>query len=187
MSEDGYTLAEMLAALAMIALAIGGLTQGVHVLGRAQASANRAVETDRNARSTQIGLERLFDGQGPFTSDSQGGLSGSPTKLSFACAGAGTCQASLSQTDRRTWLSVSRPGVQLNMPLPGNAESARFTYGGPLGPNATWPPTATRRQSLQWVALSSGEDPLATVRLWSEEPRRCVFDVISQDCRSAPS
>ena len=51
MNDDGYTLAEMLAALVTIALATGGLIEGTRVIGMWQGQAARAVGDGRSLRA----------------------------------------------------------------------------------------------------------------------------------------
>jgi type II secretory pathway pseudopilin PulG len=63
-SEAGYTLVETLAALMMIGLAIGGLIEASHVLGRMQAGAGRSLAETARLRGAGEAMRRLFEGQG---------------------------------------------------------------------------------------------------------------------------
>jgi len=69
MNDHGYTLAEMLAALLIIGLAMAGLTQAVRVLGLLQSSATRAAGEQRALRRVEVDFVGLLDGHGPFRSD----------------------------------------------------------------------------------------------------------------------
>ena len=188
MTKEGYTLVEMLAALLMIALAIGGLLQGTRVIGRIQDSATRALGAAREQRTAQEGLDRLLAGQGPFFSGDVQGFTGSLTQFSFACGRAATCAARLTPQNGLTRLDVIRDGLaQFSASLPGGGP-AGFTYVGERTIGETWPPITTPSERLTRIALTlqriDGVTPLASVRLWLEQRRDCHFDVIAQACRS---
>jgi type II secretory pathway component PulJ len=54
--QQGYTATEALAALAILGLAVGGLTAGLHVLGREQSAAGSAL---KHAASLRSGTQQL--------------------------------------------------------------------------------------------------------------------------------
>lgn len=187
MSEDGYTLAETLAALVMIGLAVGGLTAGVRVIARGQAMTAKHIARGRDLEAVQATLASLLVGQGPFESVDQHGLQGRADQFSFDCAAARSCGASLSSEPEGERLTIrGRDGLSA-LRLTG-VRAARFTYAGQRQISANWPPGGTEPDRLASVIvladLGRGETPLANVRLWREQPPDCAFDPISQTCRA---
>jgi prepilin-type N-terminal cleavage/methylation domain-containing protein len=188
MNKDGYTLVEMLAALIMISLAIGGLLQGMRVIGRIQDSAGRSVMATREQRTAQEGLDRLVASQGPFFSDDLQGFTGSLTQFSFDCGRNVTCGARLTPQNGLTRLDIVRDGVtRFSATLPRGGP-AGFTYVGERTTGSAWPPLTTRSERLNKVMLTlqrlDGLVPVASVRLWLEQKRTCQFDAIAQACRN---
>jgi Tfp pilus assembly protein PilV len=187
-SEAGYTLAETLAALVMIGLAVGGLTEGVRALTRSQAATARVMSADRGLRGTETGLTRLLDGQGPFTTTAPNGFSGSATRFTFACGAAATCGAALVQAAGGAQLSLTTADGSTRTALLPGVRGARFAYADALGSEGGWPVSDPQPRTLRTIALMQatlgGETPVATVRLWVEQPTDCAFDPVSQDCRA---
>jgi hypothetical protein len=190
MKDDGYTLAEMLIAFVMIGLAVGGLTQGTRLIGLMQASAATAVQQARSLRLAHEGMDRLLQGQGPFSTRdrSAGAFNGSSTGFSFDCAKISRCGASLRTDDHGALLSISGPtGQATTMALPGII-SARFLYGGDSLVGPVWPLATDKPQSLKWITLvrdrAGDPTPVMSVRLWVDEVPTCQFDTITRDCRN---
>lgn len=192
MSRDGYTLVEMLAALAIIALAIGGLLGAVRAIGGLQSTTAASLATAEGGLRAQADLDRLLAGEGPFFSNGDGKLSGSPMGFTFECAGVTGCSAELASARSSTSL-VTRRGdsdAQMQLALHG-VDAPQFTYVGQLTAGPAWPPPEPGpRQRLVRIVLAgataTGKTPLASVRLWREEGRACSFDVVAQACRSKP-
>ena len=184
MNQDGYTLAETLAALLMIGLAIGGLAAGVRVIGLDQTAAARHVTDGRSLYGAERALSRLFEGQGPFLSSDAAGLRADDRHFSFSCAAASPCSASLGDDGRGESLSVTGPHGADVVRLPG-ATSARFAYVGSRTLGAAWPPQTQDPETLQSVVILAGasQAPIVTARLWRQQPVSCAFDPISQNCR----
>ena len=59
-AEAGYTLADMLAALVVVGLAIGGLGQGVHVISRQQAATTAAIDRSADGAAVRDALARFL-------------------------------------------------------------------------------------------------------------------------------
>jgi len=185
MSEDGYTLAEMLAALLMIGLAMAGLTQAVRVLGLFQSSAARLEGQQRAIRVAELNLANLMDGQGPFRS-TEATFSGGPTSFQFDCGRPKPCGARLQPNAGGARIVTSNDhGDEKVALLPEGAEG-HFTYVGDKAALSSWPP-AGERETLKAINLmqGSGQGPLVTTRLWVEQGADCAFDAIAQDCREA--
>ena len=188
MSDDGYTLAEMLAALVIIGLAVEGLAECVRALRLTQAGAARTVAETQTLGRARRGLVRVLDGQGPFKSGDRAGLKGGATGFDFECKGGGRCGVQL---------MASRNGMALVMegengwrdvePLPGVGQ-ARLVYVTPQGRLDVWPVDGPAR-TLTSVSLEAqshaGPYPLMAARVWSEQVRDCAFDPIIDDCRAA--
>lgn len=189
MSQDGYTLAEALAALLIVGLAIGGLTQGVYVLGRLQAANGRATADARAVRAADRALVALLAEQGPFTSKDPERFTGDRRAFHFECGGAVPCGARLVGQARGARLAITgAEGRVSEFSLP-NVPDPWFVYVDAVGRSDAWPPAGPHR-TLSAVSLVSGpagqETPLANARLWIEQAPDCQFDSISQDCRELP-
>jgi prepilin-type N-terminal cleavage/methylation domain-containing protein len=183
MSADGYTLTEMLAALAILGLAFGGLTEGARVIGATQARTLTLARRAEAGRGAQAALERTLEGQGPFVSDGRGGFNGAPTAFSFDCQ-AGRCGAQILPGEGHDWLIVREGSRQSRSALP--ASGGAFAFVDAFGRSPVWPANPPRPTRLTSVLVEGPQDArvLAAAHLWTEEPRDCVFDAIAQGCRS---
>ncbi|HLZ77172.1 prepilin-type N-terminal cleavage/methylation domain-containing protein [Phenylobacterium sp.] len=188
MNDDGYTLVETLVALAILALAVGGVTSGLSVFERQQQRVARQVSDTQALRSVQASLERLLATQGPDRSDQPTQLAGSETSLQFNCGGGQPCQAQLiaPAAPASLALQLSDNGQVRQLAL-NTTGPAHFSYESELGVSTTWPPPGNVRQHLRTIAIIRDGDgapaSLVRARLWQEEPVTCVFDVVSGDCR----
>ena len=185
MSEDGYTLVEMLAALAILGLALAGMAESVHALMLVQTSSARSISDRAATDRVRRGLVHLVAGQGPFRSKDVSGLSGDRTALGFDCGDGAKCGARLSASGPGARLDLWGPGgwrdaVRLHVP-----GGARFAYGDADGFSEGWPPATTRTRRLTAIAVVSvtGGEPIALVRLWRDQGLDCQFDPILEDCR----
>ena len=194
MSQDGYTLAETLAALVIIGLAIGGLTEGVRTLGQIQTLTGRAMADGRVLRAAHEGLSRLLDGEGPFTTGDPKGVTGAAGRFSFDCGASAACGAALAPTTGGEQLSLTGPSGTARTLILRGVSAARFSYEGSLSVDPVWPPApaadgSARPQTLRAVTVlgvgSAGEAPVTRARVWAEQPSACAFDIIGQVCRKA--
>jgi prepilin-type N-terminal cleavage/methylation domain-containing protein len=186
-SEAGYTLTETLAALAVIGLAIGGLSLGMQVVGAQQAALGGVVLTAQSARAAETWLERRLADAAPFRAHEPERLSGDAEGFRFDCARAQPCAAGIVDDDRGRRLRLfAGEGEPLTFRLADDA-ATRFVYRGAGDLLAAWPPTGGARQALSSVALLQGEGPAQRVvfetRIRIEQPLDCQFDAILQDCR----
>jgi prepilin-type N-terminal cleavage/methylation domain-containing protein len=187
MSDDGYTLAEMLAALTILGLAMGGLGLVVNLIARQQLTANRVQARLVDERATDRALTRLL------VQAEAKGIRGDGQSLSFIC-GEATCGASLQVDGRRTLLILqdrSGPGRRLRL----RRQDLRFSYVDGLGAVGAWPRAAglmasppgtnAKDRTLRAVLLTApgAGAPVAVGRVWSREPRDCQFDAIIGACR----
>ena len=188
MSDEGYTLAEMLAALTILGLALGGLGLVASLIARQQLTANRIQMRLVDDRAADVALAQwLAEG------DAQT-IHGNGVDLSLAC-GEATCSARLHADDRRTVLVLQgRSGQTRRLRL--RQQDVRFGYVDGRGLVATWPrsdpsttsksPGYAERNVLGAVVLSERgvATPLAVARAWTREPRDCQFDAIIGACRA---
>lgn len=182
MSDDGYTLAEALAALAILGLAIGGLGVVVSLIARQQLAAVRLHDRLADARAADRALDRLTAGADP------GDLTGDADDLSFAC-GQIRCAATLRPAGRRTLLILrDRTGGERRLRL--RDQGLGFRYVGPRSAVEAWPEAAGRDEAAaeppRAIVLRAQEGrALAVTRLWRREPRDCQFDAVVGACRTA--
>ncbi|MFZ3004790.1 MAG: prepilin-type N-terminal cleavage/methylation domain-containing protein [Phenylobacterium sp.] len=185
MSDAGYTLTETLTALAIVGMAVGGLSTGIAMVGKAQAAVTSTVSGIQAVQSAEMGIQRLFDGHGPFRSHEPQQLSGDGRGMAFACGQQAVCKIEIDDAEAQLKLQIDVSGRSRSLAL-RQAGPAKFVYQGSLGPSSTWPPVGVERQVLRSVALVRGDNdptPLIEAQVWREQPLTCAFDVVLQDCR----
>lgn len=184
MNEDGYTLAEVLAAMLILGLAMGGLVEGSRIIGRMQTPIVVARRDNQILRRAEASVSRLLKlrpgGDQSLTGDAQG--------LGFKCV-MGTCGLTLANNGRNLTLSVRRGEVAQTFPLP-HAGKISLVYLARDGRFDHWPQPDSKRvlDGVMIVETSAqGELPLVVARSWIEQPKTCEFDMIARGCRtSAP-
>jgi hypothetical protein len=188
MNNAGYTAAEALAALAILGLAIGGLTSGMEVIGRAQSATTSTLSHANAIRTARRSLGQLLARGGPFRSDRPEDFHGASDGFDFSC-GAVRCSAHI---DGAQILIANADGTTSVVTLPANAK-LQLVYSGSFGVSDVWPPPMAPPPAPQWQALQSvtiadartGQaSPVAVVHLWAQQAANCDFDAIIQDCRS---
>lgn len=187
MTDAGYTLTETLAAMAVISLAVGGLSLGAQVIGGAQLRTAQVVSQLQSLRDAQERLETLMGRGAPFVVQRPEDLSGDASGFRFTCAAAAPCEARLAASDTTTTLTISRgdPAAKpMAVSFPG---AARFVYRNADAASDAWPPSGPTRQALRSVSLVTsdpkGEAAILVAKVWSVQLARCGFDPITQDCR----
>lgn len=186
MNEAGYTLTETLAAMAVIGLAMGGLSLGMQVIGRLQLQASQGVVKDHEIRASQNLVDNLLLAGAPFRSHEADRFVGTGEGFRFACGAPDPCEVSLRRDGSGEQLRIqSQSGDPMEVGI--GAGEARFVYQGSAGVSDIWPPQAPERQSLKAISLirtsSSGEAILLSARLWLEQPAPCAYDTVLRDCR----
>lgn len=183
MSDDGYTLAEMLAALAILGMAVGGLGLVTSLIARQQLAAHRISIRLAEERAADRALGLWLADQDPAS------LSGDDRRLSATC-GPATCTARLEADKQRTVLVLQgRSGAARRLRL--RQPRLRFEYSDGLGQVAVWPRSGgdeggAKALAPQAIMLAAANDaPLAVARVWPREPRDCQFDAIAGACRVA--
>lgn len=182
MNDDGYTLAEALAAMLILGLAMGGLIEGARVMGRMQTPivASRADDQAlRRAEAAFAGLVKLRVG-GDQT------LAGNAQGFTFDCAAA-ACGLSLARKGGQMTLILRRGEVAQSFPLP-QAGNISLVYLARDGRFDHWPQPGSSRalDGMMIVGTSAqGEVPLVIARSWIEHPKTCEFDMIAKGCRTS--
>jgi len=190
MSQDGYTLAEAMAALVMIGLAIGGLGQATYLIGRLNTAASAEVAVDRRLGGAQRALDGLLAQAGPFRRKDAEGFKGGAASFVFPCEQARLCGAELVAGRDQTLLVVQRGGrATASRPL-GRLRAPRFAYRDGAGLHEVWPTGDVAREggvTLEAVVLVEGRRdaprPLAVSQVWAQQAAACQFDSISGECR----
>ena len=181
MTDEGYTLAETLAALTILGLALGGIGLVVSLIGRQQLAATRAHSTVMASRAANDALESLTGNQGPFTSGGRQTFTGQPRQLSFPCADR-PCWARLEPIGKDQRLIVMGPdGVVTSTRL--RQASAQFSYTDALGATDHWPRIHGGALRAIGIRRDNSSAPLAVARIWRQEPRDCQFDGVNKACR----
>ena len=176
MSRDaGYTLVEMLAALAVISMAFGGLAAGSHILLRQQRGASSDVATSEGFALAQRDLEAALGKV--KTSDVR---FADARRIEIACWVGESCEA-------RTLASgevVSSERVSAGQVAITAAPGYRFAFWTATGRTPIW--SAESKDKLAGVTLTSERPratPIAVVRLREEQAFRCEYDVVIVSCR----
>lgn len=163
MSEGGYTLVEMLAALAILGLSITATVAAVSMVGKLQGRAASTAASSEQSGALSSALETSFRGRGPFASAGAVPLGGTATAIDFAC---GLTRCSLRYTGgARPRLEVMGPGERRRLSAPGGLA---FRYLGSRTSGDHWPPdNPTDWQRLDAIELvDRGARPVAITRLW---------------------
>jgi len=190
-SQNGYTLAETMAALVMIGLAIGGLGQATFLIGRLNRAAGADIAAGQRLGAAQRALDGLLSHAGPFHPDDDAGFSGQARSLAFPCGDGGICGAELAPGRDQTALIVRRKGRAVAARPLGAVPNIRFVYRDAAGAHDTWPAGESlvdgAKLTLETVSVVSGRgdpgEPLAVSRLWARQAAACQFDAIAGDCR----
>ena len=187
MSQAGYTLVEMLAALAIVGLAMTGAAESAHALKVLQDGAVSDLGRDAGLVQARRALERLVAGEGPFRENDPARFVGDARKLRFECGASEPCTGELLATRDEIWLKIrDRHGWSGQVLLPG-LQNARFLYADVDGTGRVWPTGIQGRADLTEVILATdlaqGTKPVAVARLWNQQQVRCDYDPIIVDCR----
>jgi prepilin-type N-terminal cleavage/methylation domain-containing protein len=177
MTEDGYTLVEMLVAMLIIGLAIGGVTESTRVLALIQNRATRMSDAATSTHAAEESLAALFARQGPFRSDVPTSLVGQPRRLTFPCQGR-ICGAALRDVADGSALDLNLSGARVRHVMLTGLRALTFNYVDAKSTGQAWPPAnPSDWRLLRAVSISSNAAgdpiPLAMARLWIEQPAAC--------------
>lgn len=180
MKEDGYTLAEVLAAMLILGLAIGGLVEGSRVIGRMQTPTVSSRRENLLLRRAEFGLESLLK----LRAGNDQSLAGDSRGFQFAC-GPRQCSLGVTSTGDKYALAVRRGEIAQTFSLP-SASKISLVYLARDGRFDRWPQPDSKRilEGIMIVETSArGQLPLVVARSWIEHPKTCEFDMIAKGCR----
>jgi len=187
LSDAGYTLAETLAALVVIGLAVGSMAAGMQLFGRVQARNEAAVRNDRALRAISFSLQERLGREGPFRSCETNRLSGGGDGFAYACGGVRPCKVEVEGGADRFALKLGDQAGQTIRLEVRRGGHPQFRYLSDRGESDRWPPDSPQTQTLRGVVLTvddaSPAMPPIVAHIWAEQPARCTFDAITQDCR----
>jgi len=185
MGDDGYTLAESLAAMMVLSLTMAALWAGLAAFSSLQARVTQTSEgpkRERQARSAMNGLAAFID---PAGGAEAGSLVGEPRRLQVGCGRARPCEAEILRSRGHDDLRISDDGGSREIALVKGGRY-EFRYWGDQE-EAVWPPAKTSLRRLRAISLRRVEpNPGITaviVKLWRDEPVDCVYDSVRQGCR----
>ena len=186
MTNDGYTLAETLAALMILGLSIGAVMTGVRTIGRFErATADDHAQSGAMARLDR-NLAELLDHRGPYLSNGTGGLVGDQLGFRLPCA-PNSCSAQVETQPRHTFLKIQDGSLTLTVRAP---DALRFEYETAHRKFDHWPDGSastdtSRAEPLKGVRLVAGVDgrPVAWAPVRKDQQSDCAFDAISRSCR----
>ena len=184
LNEAGYTLVETMAAIALLALAMGSMAAGMQAFGQGQSRNGRLADEMADIRQAEAAFSGFITAHAPFRSRRPDDLIGDAQTIQLNCGAAERCQAKL-QTDEDGYrLAIQRKdGVEAAFDLHSRG-GLRFAYLADSGALPNWPPGTPQPQSLRAIAIVGDDDaPRLSVRLWPQQPGTCQFDPILQDCR----
>jgi prepilin-type N-terminal cleavage/methylation domain-containing protein len=175
MNDEGYTLVEMLVALGIISLMLGGLVESSRVFGRSQTAASHALHDIATRAATDRVLRELVEDKGPFLSSGVGGFEGGRFGFSFDCGAGVRCAAGIKRGSGETRLEAYG-GARLprSIRLPGHPS---LRYSGDDGATVQWPPSGDDLTALRSISLvddDKGSAPLATVTIPIDDPPVCA-------------
>lgn len=189
--RPGYTAAEALAALAILGLAMGGLTTSMGLIGAGQAKARARLEQAVLERAADQRLERLLARNAPFRSDQVDHLVGDAKSFALDCEG-GRCGVRI---EEGRLIFLDREGRETALRLP-EGDAPHFVYIGSYGLSDAWPPAPLPPPAPPWQSLGSvliqsqagsREKPLVMAKVWRQQRADCEYDVVIQDCRGGGS
>jgi type II secretory pathway pseudopilin PulG len=190
--QEGYTAAEALAALAILGLAMAGLTTSMQLITAGQAKARARLEQSMFERAVDQRLEALLARDAPFRSDQTSHLFGDRQSLDVDCGNGQRCSARIEDGDLKI---RSADGDEKSYRLP-EGDDPHFVYIGSystsdIWPSAALPPPAPSWQTLGAVMIQSmsqdQQKPLVVAKVWRQQRADCEYDVVIQDCRGAAS
>lgn len=181
MSQDGYTLTEMLVALVLAGLAMAGASGAVRVLSQSQM---RVVKVQAEASSLRL-LDReipaMLAHAGPFETSIPRSLVGTRSDAKFPCDGK-ICSITIRQSKPGVNIVLGQSSRTRTVSLP-RRNAVTLNYISALDGRGTeeWPPR-DRPDRLGAIALMDGATPLAVGDLVIGQPAACAFDARTGSC-----
>lgn len=177
MSDDGYTLVEMLVALVLAGLAVSALATTARILSRSEGQ-------QRSAHATSVSVGRFTNAAGaalrdagPFASANAAAFVGSPEGAAFDCGEKRCAIEAAPSLLRFTGDGEPRSYAVPRLKHPG------LLYISATGGRASssWPP-ADRDDRLAMVVVADSGKPILNLPIGREQSPSCVFDVAAKGC-----
>jgi hypothetical protein len=184
MNDHGYTLTEALTALLMLGLALGGVTQAVHVMSGGSVRLERERERLEGLAQARSLLRGLPDNLGPFVAGAdrqRPWLSGSETSMRFICGYREFCAIDLQPAPGGVKLDVTTNGHLRSVRL-RSVDGPRLQYVSAVDGvvSSTWPLRIGDR--LGAVELEDRRSTLAVLLIDNVQDAACAFDLVSGGC-----
>jgi hypothetical protein len=188
MRRAGYTVAEVMAAMLIVGLAFVGLLQGLRTIGAIQGRAAAGVAQGQGALRARAAMTRFLRQPGPDGEPPAERLAGGGGEMTLACRDA-PCRLWIDREGAERVLAVETGSATVRHRLPGMREPM-LRYLTSEGERDAWPLPPPSDALLTAVVLVEQGDgaasPVATARLWSEQPQDCAFDTVTAKCRLSP-
>jgi prepilin-type N-terminal cleavage/methylation domain-containing protein len=157
--DDGFTLVEMVVALAVVSFALAGILAATNLVTRHN---QQMLRLDRAVRAAEEARSHLYTALSPYGPFDTNNLTGGERTVDYDC-GKSRCQFRLASAGQR--LVYVSEGEVLR----------------------SWPPKLVaegREQRLEVLILQDlSGTTLGLVRLETEQAEDCQFDMISRTCR----
>jgi prepilin-type N-terminal cleavage/methylation domain-containing protein len=182
--DDGYTLPEMLVALALVGLAMTGLAITAHLLVHVQMQWSAVRAQAQAMRRLDAAFAPPFSASGPFFALPNAGFAfvGDPEGAAFDCGHGQACRLHARSSPQPSIEIES--GERVRVILLPKVASPRFAYvsaaTGQMMPR--WPPEGSEDDRLAGVIVADGDRPMAFVSLPREQAAACAFDAATHEC-----
>lgn len=185
-ADDGYTLAEALAALLILGMAMTGLFAGTRLLVQAQGRTSKVIADDRAMTSARGAFEASATNASAIKAVLAERFDGSVRAFQYPCARAAGCGVSLSDRGVDGVMTVIGPdGRETQWKLP-HGRGAYLVYNSTSGGFRGWQADDNHGllRSINVVRpAGDGDAPMISARLWIEQSQTCEFDTITRACR----
>lgn len=174
-TQNGYTLVEVLGAVLVLGLAMAGLSQALYSIGRVQERTTREVALARAAGEAERLMARSIDAMAEASERSA--VSATSSSVTSTCDGK-PCALRVETEGRRTAVVSVAHGrvVRSTYPEPGLG----LAFVTPEGFGRSW--SGGSREPMPAVQLVQGERIIAYHRPVASQSAACVYDPSSRRC-----
>jgi hypothetical protein len=185
-SDDGYTLAEALAALLILGLAMTGLFAGTRLLVQAQGRTSKVIADDRAVASARTAFEASATNASAIKAVLANQFNGGARSFQYPCASTSGCGVSFTDRGEDGVLTVvGADGRRTTFRLP-HGRGAYLVYNSTSGGFLGWQ-VGNNHGLLRSINVvrpaGDGDTPMISARLWIEQSQTCEFDTITRACR----
>lgn len=180
-SEAGYTMADALAGLLMISLAMLGLAQALQVGSRLQRRTAEAVSITAGARKAQAMLDRSVAAHGPFSAR-DGRLAGDERALAITGESGAPIRVRLTRADQGESMRLEGAGAPQTIQLPNRTGLVFRYYDADGVGHKTWPEGGDNLAAIAIIPSERASDPLVWSTVWPDQAADCALDPTTFDC-----